>query len=379
MSRILYIEDKLELYKDMILEMFHPILTSEKIKELDRFHNPRSDNIVKWSEDIPLLDICYTFTSALRKILKGHDNYQLVIIDRNLEAYRNEDNVEEIEQLLKENDLPEYKSYYDDFRGIETIYQGDILFQILIEKNPEIINRIFFLTENLKDPLQVKPHLVHGWKRLKYDENRWIGKDINSLGVITDEVKKLDSIERLRQFPEVVNILKSIDEDCLDSFDRILMLSKTTKNMSSLADETRKLFLNILTSLAYAIERNELRYNLLRGVFQDKEKRTLRIWKYGANHELNTSDLLTALQSVAKFNPQNNKYFGYYYSNINNACRYIYHVCSDIGGHDTTQGFKEPKFRSKDATRFTMSNLIGLLCEVILWYDKLISQLENAT
>lgn len=375
MSRILYVEDKLEQYKDMILEMFEPILTSEKIEELDRFHNPMADNIVKWSEDIPLLDICYTFTDALRKIMQGHDKYRLVIIDRNLEAYRHEDDYEEIEQLLKENDLPEYQSYCDDFRSITTVYQGDILFQILLEKNQKSIDKVFFLTENLKDPLQVKPQLVHEWKRLKYDQSRWIGKDLKSLEAITDEVKKLDSIDRLRQYPEVVNILKTIDQDCLDSFERILMFSDSLADVSALAQETRKLFLNVLTSLSISIEKNESRSKLLIKAYEEKnrKRREFSFWIPGTNHELNTSDLLSALQFIP---PGDMKYFEYY-SNIHNACRYIYHVCSDIGDHDTSKGIKLEKLRSTNATRFTTCNLIGLLCEVILWYDKLMSQLEK--
>lgn len=295
MSRILYVEDKLEQYKDMILEMFDPILTSEKKEELDRFRNPKSDNIVKWSEDVPLLDICYTFTSALRKILNGYDKYQLVIIDRNLEAYRHEDNNEEIERLLKENDLPEYKSYSDDFRSIATIYQGDILFQILLEKNPKSIDKVFFLTENLKDDLQVKPQLLHDWKLHKYDKNRWIGKDNKSLEAIRDEVQKLDSIERLRQYPEVVNILKAIDEDCLDSFQRILEYSESLTNVSSLTKEVRTLFLNILTSLAMSLEVDELRRGLLKDNFK-KGYKEFSFWIPNSNHELKTSDLLSALE-----------------------------------------------------------------------------------
>lgn len=375
MSRILYVEDKLEQYKDMILEMFEPILTSEKIEELDRFRNPMADNIVKWSEDIPLLDICYTFTDALHKIIQGHDKYWLVIIDRNLEAYRHEDDYEEIEQLLKENDLPEYKSYSDDFRSITTIYQGDILFQILLEKNPKSIDKVFFLTENLKDPLQVKPQLVHEWKRLKYDQNRWIGKDLKSLEAITDEVKKLDSIDRLRHYPEVVNILKTIDEDCLDSFERILTLSGSFADVSALAQETRKLLLNVLTSLSISLEKNELRSKLLLKAYEEKnrKKRDFCFWIPGTNHELNTSDLLSALQFIS---PNDMKYFEYY-SNIHNACRYIYHVCSDIGDHDTSKGIKLDKLRSTNATRFTSSNLVGLLCEVIIWYDRLLKQIEK--
>lgn len=372
MSRILYVEDKLEQYKDMILEMFEPILTPDKIEELDRFRNPMADNIVKWSEDIPLLDICYTFTDALRKIIQGHDKYRLVIIDRNLESYRHEDNDEEIEQLLKENDLPEYQSYCDDFRSITTVYQGDILFQILLEKNQKSIDKVFFLTENLKDTLQVKPQLVHEWKRLKYDQNRWIGKDSKSLEAITDEVKKLDSIDRLRQYPEVVNILKTIDQDCLDSFERILEYSESLTKVSSLTKEVRTLFLNILTSLAMSLEVDEFRRSLLTANFK-KGYKEFSFWIQNSNHELKTSDLLSALE----FLPPKDKIHFEYYSNIQSANRYIYHVCSDIGDHDTSKGIKTRKFRSSDATRFTTSNLIGLLCEVVLWYDRLMKQIEK--
>jgi len=348
------------------------ILTPEKIEELDRFRNPIADNIVKWSEDIPLLDICYTFTDALRKILQGHDKYRLVIIDRNLEAYRHKDNDEEIEQLLKENELPEYKSYSDDFRSITTIYQGDILFQILLEKNPKSIDKVFFLTENLKDPLQVKPQLVHEWKRLKYDQNRWIGKDLKSLEAITDEVKKLDSIDRLRQYPEVASILKTLDEDCLDSFDRILEYSDSLAKISSLTKEVRTLFLNILTSLAMSLEVDKVRRSLLRDNFK-KGYKEFSFWCKNSNHELQTSDLLTALENV----PDEDKIHFEYYANIRSANRYIYHVCSDIGDHDTSKGINISKFRSGDATRFTTSNLIGLLCEVVLWYDRLMKKIRN--
>ncbi len=375
MSRILYIEDKLEQYKDMILEMFDPILTSKKKEELDRFYNPRPENIVKWCEDIPLLDICYTFTSALRKILTGYEKYQLVIIDRNLEAYGTEDNLEEIEQLLKDNGLPKYKSYCDDYRSIETIYQGDILFQILIEMNPKSIDRVFFLTENLKDQLQVKQNLSHAWERLKYDQNRVIEKDIESLKAITDEVKRLDSIERLRLHPEVVAILNTLHEDCLASFERILVLSDSLSNMSSLAKETRTLYLNILTSLAVSLERDAARTEKLSNTYELKKwkKGDFNFWIPGTNKELNTSGLLTALEDI----PDEDKKQFEYYSNVRSANRYIYHVCSDIGDHDTSQGIPITKFRSNDATRYTTKNLIGLLCEVILWYGRLKSKLEK--
>ncbi len=150
--KVLYVEDDLSSLVESIIDMFTPLLPKKLIKELKEA-NEDEDNygvsnktIKNIIEKSGVIDVCYTFKSAIETIEQYADDYDLFIIDRNLYE---KDKYEETEII----DFCEKKKVDFDAKNYQCS-EGDFLLSMVKAKKLKWREQFYFLTANTSNQLE---------------------------------------------------------------------------------------------------------------------------------------------------------------------------------------------------------------------------------
>jgi len=139
--KILYVEDELNSNIPRILLLFGNLLGRKIRRDLDAMENddypPTPQEIKALVERSQLIDVEFTFTGALEKVVKHHDQYKLFIIDRNLSKEQICE-LTDIQTLVPSFTEKNHETYFDR--------EGDYLLQYLVHQKVDCLQYFYFLT-----------------------------------------------------------------------------------------------------------------------------------------------------------------------------------------------------------------------------------------
>jgi len=150
MRKILYVEDELAENVKRILALFEPILGGKLSKQLDKLDDPYDKEVKKIVEQSKVIDVCYTFSDALKKIKENYLDYDLFIIDRDLSE--DEYSEEQIRDIIPE--------FTEDIHIKYLKREGDYLFSLLRGYKIDYDLMVYFLTANNNDSLKCQDEMA---------------------------------------------------------------------------------------------------------------------------------------------------------------------------------------------------------------------------
>ncbi|MDP8268930.1 MAG: hypothetical protein P9L97_09405 [Candidatus Tenebribacter davisii] len=345
--KILYVEDELTKNIPKIIRLFEKYLGGNRVEQLEKLENDISgygagpQEVKQIVESCGIIDIEYTFSGGLAKIVKSHQQYSIFIIDRNLS---------EIEYDLVDIQKIDQK-YNEDFYNQFFEREGDYFLELLITQKMDVINKFYFLTANSRDDLRnaekLKDHLDFG----RFKAGNLIDKSD------TDEMKKLkmriENDERLQILKDnlsYVNILKKINPQLSHNF-LDLISNKDDTNQNSIRKN--------LTTI-----RNLFSDNILVEIAKQKNAP-----EYCWNHNKKDQIVMRAVISwICEFNRETRKINYRFNSNsiIKNFLYDIQEIASDFGVHK-----KDNKEDKTQPTSDTVNALIFALKDIIVWFDSI--------
>ena len=210
MNKILYIEDDLDY--DLIIDLFSSILTQEEIVLLEDTENDE-DEILKAIKTNPYLRIFPCFTDVLELLSRSINEFDLMIVDRNLSGDGYKYKKELAQQYLPENGYDRYFSR-----------EGDFILSFVRNRNYDVRNKFFFYTA-YDDPI-----LLPGYIELLPD-----GFKENNILIKGDGTEKQKIKTIIESICERINdiFLKILRENLPDNgktAQRYLEILKTEKN-----------------------------------------------------------------------------------------------------------------------------------------------------
>ncbi len=359
MGKILFIEDQLTRSIPTIVKLFRPLLEDTGAIEdlidiqLDDYKTP--EMIVEACSKASTLDICFKFSTALSKAVYYHSEYDLIIIDRNLNEVPYHDDMDLIKNLLKEigfNEIDEKLEMYEN-------REGDLILLSLLRLDQENKNKTFYLTANL-DEIKGSPEFATYIDLDHFHKNHIIEKTTKDDLKLVNHIADLESFKIQNRFRQHVSILREkLNEDAVDLFVRMIK-HYDADNRREFIVHIRKLLDDIMHSIAYEIgEPNAAYWNranpqqlvikgFIKGVYprynQNFERNGLPI--YNLKHNINYSSI------------------------IRNACLSIFEICSDCGIHDINKSILPDNVNITHLTDHTMASMLEQMCDVILWYKE---------
>ncbi len=351
MPKILYVEDELTKNISTIKRFFAPYLNKKRIvSKLDELDDNLANSERVVPEDIvsacklcSLLDISYTFPDALQKITATNDEYDLIIIDRNLSMwdYLEESSLEIINECLNKVGL-----LFDEDRKLEfSEREGDLLLLVLLKINPDYGKKVFYMTANTKDDLK-------GSKEIQtfLDVGSFYKEQVVEKGCAGEEEKLIHFIENVQAF-QIENqyrvqcsiLRKHLNEEVVSRF--ITMINhQNSNNHRDFLSTIRNVLESLLDSIANNI--NDLPDELR-----------------------NQNGSLVYSSFIRSIDPMRDRHKLGYNSIIRNSCFSIYKIASDYGSHT-----------GRDITNVTIHTVEGLkqqILDVILWFDFAIKRIEE--
>jgi len=154
--KILYIEDELNSNIPRILSLFENLLGRKIRRDLEAMENddypPTPQEIKILVERSQLIDVEFTFSGALEKIVNHHGQYKMFIVDRNL----SKEHIDELEEIQKQD-----PSFTEENYNIYFDREGDYLLQHLILKTKvDCLAYFYFLTAYpISDVLRDAPRI----------------------------------------------------------------------------------------------------------------------------------------------------------------------------------------------------------------------------
>ncbi|MCB5230934.1 MAG: hypothetical protein WCX83_02170 [Candidatus Cloacimonas sp.] len=357
MAKILYIEDELTKNIASIKKFFSPIVNKKRvIDELTKLENEDrvyAEDVLSICKRSSILDICYTFPSALEHIVKGHKEYDLIIIDRNLSEYDYSDQMGDVQNLLESVGLMK------DEKGILEFLEreGDLLLITLLRINDEYRDKIFYLTANTADALRGSNELKSFIDVALFTKEKMIEKGSAREEEITNILRNLESFKIQSDYKTECEILrKTGDESLVESFISIVKLMRSNKN---------KLFLGSLRQLLHDLLNDvALKMNDPNG--PDRAE----FWgEY--NPQLQISMFIRNENGLAKY--FNDHYFHYI---IKNYAINIHRIGSAYGAHSEERNNAGSKDRDSVSIN-TLNALFFMMLEVILWYGEAMDKLSE--
>jgi len=355
MPKILYIEDELTKNIASIKKFFSPVVSKKKfIEKLDELEN--EDRLLP--EDILLvcgrssiLDVCHTFPMALDRIVNNHEIYDLIIIDRNLSVYEYSDEMIDVINTLMSIGLD-----YDDDRLL-SFYEreGDLLLLVLLRINPSYQDRVYYLTANTKDDLRGSADLQLLMDINQFTKDHIIEKGSVQENVISEILANFSRFQIQNRFSNQCDALrKQNNEYVVDQFIESIKHYDTGK-WEDFAANTRKVLHNLLIEIATKIN-------------DPMGESKAKFWD--DYNKLKVSDFLINSDYGLP------KYFQKigYNKIIRNFCVALHHICSAYGSHDDSDNElvsgDQKRSISVKLSSYTVTAILNMVCEVILWYDR---------
>lgn len=211
MGRILFIEDQLTSSIPTIIKLFSPIFKDDRTLTLlkniqnDRYKTP--ELIIGICSSTSCLDICHKYVDALSKAINYYNEYDLIIIDRNLSEVPYHEDLEDIKNYLHKCGFSDVDKKIDMY----TTREGDLILLALLRLDLNNKNKVYYLTANMDD-LKGSPELETLIDVDHFYRNHIIEKTKDA--VLTDIVANLESFKIQNRFMSHVDILrKRLNED----------------------------------------------------------------------------------------------------------------------------------------------------------------------
>ncbi|MDP8267243.1 MAG: hypothetical protein P9L97_00820 [Candidatus Tenebribacter davisii] len=345
--KILYVEDELTKNIPKLIRLFEKYLGKKRVKQLEELEYDESgyganpQEVKKIVESCGIIDIEYTFSGGLAKIVESHQQYSIFIIDRNLsESAYERSEIMKIDSAYKE-------TFYDKFSERE----GDYFLELLITKKEDVINKFYFLTANPRDDLRnidkLKDHLDFG----RFKAGNIIDKSDNQeMDKLKRRIEKDEKLQILKNNLRYVNILKKINTQLSENF-LDLISNKDATNQNSIRKD--------LTTI-----RNLLSDNILPEIAKQKNAPDY-CWNLKNKDQIITRGVISWICEFDKETKENNYKFN---SNsiIKTFLYAIKGIASDFGVHKNY--IKEDKTQP---TSDTVNALIFALKDIIVWFDSI--------
>lgn len=363
MSKILYVEDELTKNIATIKKFFLPILKSRKIiNQLNELENQSpiyAEDIVSICNKASELDICYEFPIALNKVINNHQDYDLIIIDRNLSVYDYSDDLNEITENLTKVGLPYPEEKATEYHERE----GDLLLLLLLRQNPGYKEKIYILTANTKDSIRNSSELDAIINVSKFSRDRILEKGTEAENVIGNIIQDLPAFSIQNKYRAQCDVLrKHLSEDDVKLF--IDMINHyEINNLKEYVFFLRKLLDNLLHHIAFSmaepyadywnkVNKKQLQIKtFIKGIKRWDDKTSSYLWIAG----------LPAYDRTHHFG---------YNSIVQNACLSIFEITSDCGIHELSRSIDIESLGTDNLSAYTKMSLLGQICDVIAWYDK---------
>ena len=345
--KILFVEDELGLNIKRIINIFGKILSSEEKKELNalikeqkELHDAGISSYIANKEVInlinnPLIDICCSFPDAVKHVKERNQDYDLYIVDRNLEKEDYE--LSEIQEIFQKFTEEKYCDYISR--------EGDFLLEMLIGTHGvDCNNKFYFLTANANDSLRCKELFE---KVITLEQ--FTAENILEKGNSKHTEKVLDIIEDFKRGNFRVKM-----KDVFEVFEKGL-----------LSRDVEKQFLETLRQMD---NHNET-------TIKDNLARIRRIQEAVYNELSKYSDEILPVSLI-----KNDKGFlamrpiikhladkGYHNGVIKSFAYDIFGISSDGGSHTP---YENPDYMP---TKYTVQALTYALCDLLLWYKSIVS------
>lgn len=360
MSKILFIEDELTSNVETIIRLFTPILPEEILQKLKSTNFDYPEDIVDLCSENSPLDIAYSFPQALTKIIAGHSDYDLILIDRNLERSPYDKDLEQICIQLEGIGFDKIKERIHIFKDRE----GDLLLQALLKKDKNAKNIAYFVTANINDTLRDSRELQN-----MLDIDSFLGNHIIEKGSPQEDnipriLRDLHSFRIENQYPQQCRILRNrLCEDDVNMFISVIKYLEADK-IKEFLFFLRKLMDNLLHHIAVTVGDFDAPYW---NAINNKQL----VIKYFINGRRNQYGKWFGLRQLAED-------IGFGYGSIaRDACLSIAEISSDCGVHELSTAIDIKNLNVEALSHWTQNSLLNQICDVIIWYDKVIEKLSK--
>lgn len=363
MPKILYIEDELTRNIATIRKFFEPVLRKDKrilsaLSELENSDRPFPEDVIEACEPCSELDIAHTFPRALELVIKNHEFYDLVIIDRNLSQYQY---VEELEKMVDR--LAEVGQSFTDDRILEFHErEGDLLLQVLVKLDLSYKDKVYYLTANTSDALRGSPQLQTLIDVASFREDHIIEKGSPREKLIRDILSDMKAFRIQNSYKVQCDILrKRLTENDVNSFVKMIGYHMNNEKSEFLFG-IRKLLDNLLHHIAYAMGEHDASY-----------------WNAKNKKQLHAKSFIKGFSSGKVFQglpAYDDKFDIGYNSIIRNACLSIFEISSDCGIHELSKAIDIESLSTGTLTNYTMQSLLNQINDIIIWYDKAMDRIN---
>ncbi|KAF5035703.1 hypothetical protein DSECCO2_582850 [anaerobic digester metagenome] len=231
-------------------------------------------------------------------------------------------------------------------------------------------NKIYYLTANI-DELKGSPELETLIDVDDFYRNHIIEKTTDKDKVLTEIVANLESFSIQNRFATHVKILRNrLNEDEVDLFVNMIR---------HYDNDSRREFIIYLRKILD---------NLMHHIAGKMNEPNASYWNKA------NPDQLIVKTFIKGFYAKDNDYLGRfscglpvfdqkhsigYSSIVRNACLSIFEICSDCGIHDLNTVISPEGVNINYLTEHTMKSMLNQICDVILWYDKAIVNMQKAS
>jgi len=342
MSKILYVEDELTKNIATIRKFFQPLLKSGKIiKQLNELESQSpiyAEDIVSICNKASELDICYEFPIALNKVINNHQDYDLIIIDRNLSVYEYSDDLNEIIEYLTKAGLPDPEEKATEYHERE----GDLLLLLLLRQDPENKNKVYYLTANTKDDLRGSVEIQNYMDINQFHKENIIEKGTEAEDRLSKIIADMDKFRIQNQHGKECRAIRNhLDEKEVDNYVKIIQFSEKQSTYQDALTNVRKLNETFLEKMAMLLDDNKKIY----------------FNRYGKPDYGKIIEGFNELEYTR----------GIKFSSIpRNAIYSIRGICSEFGAHP-----------SPEVTNHTITTIVSELSDLLFWFDYAMQKLKG--
>lgn len=309
-KKILYVEDDLD--AEFIIHIFGSLLSAHEINALEDSEND-DEAIIDALRSNKRIDICPCFTDVIYKLDNHQDEYELLIVDRDLWGDGTRYKRSEVPASLS-------PAFEEEFIGRE----GDFLIFYMVGKRFDI-ERSFFVLTGHHNPIQE----IEGFKYILTPNFKR-----NNIILKPDTKGRIKAVIENTSYRLNINYLNILDENIDDgsqSANHFLKLIKEIDQIDRIGDNLSKIRIIYESILNESYRRLPIRQdNLLKGHMKVRQ-----------------------LESAGHLNTIQTHFF---YS--------IYNICSRFGSHQDAES--EIYSPSLD----TVNSLFFALKDTILWFGK---------
>lgn len=367
MSKILFIEDELTSNVETIIRLFTPVLPEETLQKLKSTSFDYPEDIADLCSQNSPLDIAFSFPLALTKIIANLSDYDLILIDRNLEKSPYDKELEQICSQLHEIGMIDAadqmrKHVYKD-------REGDLLVQVLVKKDPNAWNRTYLVTANVLDALRGSETLQALNNTASFPKDQIIEKGSPQEEKIPQILSDMPSLKIQNEFFDQCAIIrKRLGGDWVKKFVKMVQYYRDGNKEESVLFLRMLLANKILQEIAVKMNEPEAPY------WKNENSKQLVVKGFIKGQEFRDHKPRWGLPSAKWKNRLG------YNSVIQNACLSIAEICSDCIHGDFDDFETEISAYDVDSsvlTPYTMRTLMNQICDVIIWYNKALEVLTK--